>query len=117
MVLTRLDFESVDGLQVQDLSGNLEQMYESLVRVRRLRRSGFPSTVFTSRLRDDLRHDRELIKAMLKRFGAWEVETDSKLHALRDLIEQKHANDRVLVFTEYKDTAYYIAKGLEEAGR
>ena len=110
------DFESVDGLQVQDLSGNLEQMYESLVQSAPAQTKWVSSTVFTSRLRDDLQHDSELIKAMLKRFGTWEVETDSKLHALRDLIEQKHANDKVLVFTEYKDTAYYIAEGLRKLG-
>lgn len=110
------DFESVDGLQVQDLSGNLEQMYESLVQSAPAQTKWVSSTVFTSRLRDDLQHDSELIKAMLGRFGAWQVETDSKLHALRDLIEHKHANDKVLVFTEYKDTAYYIAEGLQKLG-
>ena len=110
------DFESVDGLQVQDLSGNLEQMYESLVQSAPAQTKWVSSTVFTSRLRDDLQHDSELIKAMLGRFGTWQVETDSKLHALRDLIEQKHANDKVLVFTEYKDTAYYIADGLRKLG-
>lgn len=110
------DFESVDGLQVQNLGGNLEQMYESLVQSAPVQTKWVSSTVFTSRLRDDLQHDSELIKAMLKRFGTWQVETDSKLHALRDLIEQKHANDKVLVFTEYKDTAYYIAKGLRKLG-
>lgn len=110
------DFEAVDGLQVQDLSGNLEQMYESLVQSAPAQTKWVSSTVFTSRLRDDLQHDSELIKAMLRRFGTWQVETDSKLHALRDLIEQKHANDKVLVFTEYKDTAYYIAKGLRKLG-
>lgn len=110
------DFESVDGLQVQDLGGNLEQMYESLVQSAPAQTKWVSSTVFTSRLRDDLQHDSELIKAMLRRFGTWQVETDSKLHALRDLIEQKHANDKVLVFTEYKDTAYYIAEGLRKLG-
>lgn len=110
------DFESVDGLQVQDLGENLEQMYESLVQSAPAQTRWVSSKVFTSRLRDDLQHDSELIKAMLKRFGTWKVETDSKLHALRDLIEQKHANDKVLVFTEYKDTAYYIADGLRQLG-
>ncbi|WP_314934017.1 helicase-related protein [Rothia mucilaginosa] len=110
------DFESVDGLQVQDLSGNLEQMYKSLVQSAPAQTKWVSSTVFTSRLLEDLQHDSKLIKAMLERFGVWQVETDSKLHALRDLIEQKHANDKVLVFTEYKDTAYYIAKGLKKLG-
>lgn len=110
------DFESVDGLQVQDLSGNLEQMYESLVQSAPAQTKWVSSTVFTSHLLEDLQHDSKLIKAMLERFGVWQVETDSKLHALRDLIEQKHANDKVLVFTEYKDTAYYIAKGLKKLG-
>ena len=110
------DFESVDGLQVQDSSGNSEQMYESLVQSAPAQTKWVSSTVFTSRLRDDLQHDSDLIKAMLRRFGTWQVETDSKLHDLRDLIEQKHANDKVLVFTEYKDTAYYIAEGLQKLG-
>lgn len=110
------DFESVDGLQVQDLSGNLEQMYESLVQSAPAQTKWVSSAVFTSHLLEDLQHDSKLIKAMLERFGVWQVETDSKLHALRDLIEQKHANDKVLVFTEYKDTAYYIAKGLKKLG-
>ncbi len=44
------------------------------------------------------------------------LETDFEAACLRDLIEQKHANDKVLVFTEYKDTAYYIAKGPKKLG-
>ena len=63
------DFESVDGLQVQDLGGNLEQMYESLVQSAPAQTKWVSSTVFTSRLHDDLQHDSELIKAMLGRLA------------------------------------------------
>ena len=53
---------------------------------------------------------------MLARFGSWTVQRDSKLKVLKDLIENTHAGDKVLVFTEYKDTAHYVAQGLRELG-
>ena len=108
--------EAFEVLHVHDLQQNLGEVYEKLVQSAPAQTKWVSSTVFTSRLRDDLQRDSELIRGMLNRFGLWSVETDSKLHALRDLIEQKHANDKVLVFTEYKDTAYYIAEGLRQLG-
>ena len=108
--------EAFEVLHVHDLQQNLGEVYEKLVQSAPAQTKWVSSTVFTSRLRDDLQRDSELIRGMLNRFGSWSVETDSKLHALRDLIEQKHGNDKVLVFTEYKDTAYYIADGLRQLG-
>ena len=74
------------------------------------------STIFRNTLRQQLEHDNDILRSMLARFGSWTVQRDSKLRALKDLIENTHAGDKVLVFTEYKDTAHYVAQGLRELG-
>jgi superfamily II DNA or RNA helicase len=60
--------------------------------------------VLTEHLLDDAR---ELID-VLGRSGNWDPAKDAKLIALFNLIENKHPNQKVLVFTQYADTADYI---------
>jgi superfamily II DNA/RNA helicase len=63
------------------------------------------STVFKSTLRHDLVKDNELITSLLTRFGSWDSTRDSKVNALFDLLRGDHEGKKVLVFSEYKDTA------------
>lgn len=74
------------------------------------------STIFRPALAAQLQKDNETLRKMLARFGAWTYERDSKLQALKILIERDHPDEKVLVFTEYKDTAEYVARGLRELG-
>jgi len=45
---------------------------------------------------------------MINLCKAWDPSTDQKLNRLEKLIKQKHPNDKVLIFTQYSDTAKYI---------
>ncbi|WP_408932124.1 helicase-related protein [Corynebacterium sp. YSMAA1_1_D6] len=74
------------------------------------------SSLFKDSLQQDLAADSRTIRDLLKWYGEWKVPDDSKLRALVDLANEKHPNEKILVFTEYKDTANYIAKGLRELG-
>jgi superfamily II DNA or RNA helicase len=74
------------------------------------------TTVFTKALRRDLEDDNKRISQLLTRFGRWDSSRDSKLTALVDLLRNEHAGEKVLVFTEYADTAEYVAHSLSEAG-
>ena len=47
--------------------------------------------------------------SLLETYGQWSAEVDSKLGALVDLVTKTHAGEKLLVFTEYKDTADYVA--------
>lgn len=73
-------------------------------------------TLFTPTLRDAIAKDTDALRALLDQYGQWDAARDSKLAALRDLIETTHADDKVLVFTEYKDTAKYVAGALDAMG-
>lgn len=71
--------------------------------------------LFTSVLADDLVVDTESLTVLLDSFGDWTPEVDSKLDALIGLVAVKHPGDKILIFTEYQDTAYYLEKALKSA--
>ena len=65
----------------------------------------------------DLRDDSEIIRSLIELYGGvWEAKNDSKLAALIDLLTKTHTDEKVVIFTEYKDTARYVERSLKEAG-
>lgn len=64
----------------------------------------------------DLRSDNALLEGVLKRLGTWRTNTDRKLEALVKLLKGKHKRDKVLVFTQFADTARYLGEALEAEG-
>ena len=67
---------------------------------------------FAPALRDDIRS----IEGMLDRFSEWDQAADGKINVLAELIQNHHATEKVLVFTEYSDTAAYVGKALRRRG-
>jgi len=53
---------------------------------------------------------------LLDRFGSWDANRDTKVNALVDLLRGPHEDKKVLIFSEYSDTATYVADVLEQAG-
>ena len=73
-------------------------------------------SLFVGRLRDELEADNRVISALLTSYGQWTIDKDSKLRALADLARIEHPGEKVLIFTEYKDTANYLAAALQQMG-
>lgn len=74
--------------------------------------SGF----FKRTLKQHLKADMLKIIDMIKLCGDWNPDTDQKLNKLQELIETKHPSDKAIVFTQYSDTAEYIAEQLRRRG-
>lgn len=74
------------------------------------------SSLFSSKLKTALEDDINIISNLLFKFGVWDQSRDSKLDALQELIEKTHPKEKILVFSEYADTATYVAKALEKRG-
>ena len=72
--------------------------------------------LFTGKLRDKLERDRAVLEDLLEFLGEWRQEDDSKLDALQGLLAGRRRRDKVLVFTEYRDTAEYVAGSLRRRG-
>jgi superfamily II DNA or RNA helicase len=73
-------------------------------------------TLFKAKLAEDLAQDTQTLSELLTSQGAWEAEKDHKWQALHKLISQTHGTDKVLVFTQFADTARYLAREARKAG-
>ena len=74
------------------------------------------SELFYKSLQGDLTSDAQALIGILEQYGAWDAEKDSKLNALEGLLTQTHPDDKVLVFTQFADTAQYLEKALSAHG-
>ena len=111
IAVTDEDVES-DG----DLHGSVATRYDTLKKSLPAKTKWVNTTVFKPALRKDLAKDNATITELLDRFGNWDSTRDSKMNALVDLLANEHAGEKVLVFTEYSDTAEYITEALTDAG-
>ncbi len=70
------------------------------------------SRLFVAELQVKLREDNRILQGILARVPVWDADRDSKLRSLFRLLEETHAADKVLVFTEFADTAQYLYREL-----
>lgn len=71
---------------------------------------------FKRTLKQQLKKDCEQLIAMINLCETWNPQTDQKLNELQELLCAKHPSDKVIVFTQYSDTANYIYHQLKKRG-
>jgi superfamily II DNA/RNA helicase len=74
------------------------------------------SEFFTPSLQQNLINDSKEIIKILKIGKDWNPAEDRQLNALHKLITETHKNEKVLVFTQFADTAYYLTEELKKRG-
>lgn len=106
------DYEGVEPLTTDTTQSQYETLKLNAPKgVRWIRPS-----VFNDLLLKDLNADTNALKGLLHEFGDWTAAVDSKLDAIVKLLTETHPDEKVLIFTEYKDTANYVAASLTAAG-
>ena len=78
--------------------------------------SWIDSKYFKKTLKQRLKQDCEVLLEMIKLCGNWCPSTDQKLNELETLIKTTHPNEKIVVFTQYSDTATYIYRQLRKRG-
>ncbi|MFC5931723.1 NgoFVII family restriction endonuclease [Cryobacterium melibiosiphilum] len=106
-----LDVTLGDQVAASDQSG-----YEALKKAKPKYVRWVRTSLFTSSLLEHIKADTKALRDLMNTFGDWTQQVDSKLDALVKLTAETHPTDKVLVFTEYKDTADYVARSLKERG-
>jgi len=71
---------------------------------------------FSPELRQALLADAKALLAVLKQAGPWRPDRDAKLAVLHRLLTKTRARDKVVVFTQFADTARYLARELRARG-
>ena len=72
--------------------------------------------LFKETLSDDLLADCLALLQILDMAPKWDAATDRKLGALAELCMKTHKTEKLLIFTQFKDTADYLARELTKRG-
>lgn len=92
------------------------EIYEEYNANQKTRFSWLPAKYFQEDLREHLIEDSKALLHILKDAGHWEPASDAKLSMLQQLVAKKHAKEKVLIFTQFADTAEYLGRELEARG-
>lgn len=101
---------------IPDSMARAKAVYEQYHQQYKTRYKWIRPSLFKPSLAEHLAQDTQSLSELLQTQGQWEPAHDQKLLALRKLITQTHGKDKVLVFTQFADTARYLAKEIRQAG-
>lgn len=102
--------------EMDRLRARAAQIYGVYAHAKARRFKWLKSALFKEALRNDLWADVETIRSVLDHCGAWEAARDTKLRALIDLVRIDHPTEKILIFTQFADTARYLEAALKKAG-
>jgi superfamily II DNA or RNA helicase len=109
----------LDGLIEEaegDASSQAASVYHQYAEQYHKRFKWINSRLFRIELRDHLAEDISALRNLLTSYGSWDVTQDRKLAELEKLIVLTHSKEKVLVFTQFADTARYLGGTLKTRG-
>ena len=74
------------------------------------------ASLFVDQLKKDLIEDATSLTEILNECGSWNADRDNKLRSLYRLLSEKHASDKVIVFSQFADTVRYLERELRRLG-
>jgi SNF2 family DNA or RNA helicase len=99
-----------------DYKSRAEEVYTEYTGRYKRRFRWLRPALFVKEMAKDLRADIQALLKILQLTGEWDPARDSKLDALWKLLTQKHPSEKVLVFTQFADTVYYLEAQLKARG-
>lgn len=118
------DFENTVGevekinllLSEESYYNQAQKIYDLFSSTYKNRFDWISSQLFSNHLKNTLINDsRDLIK-ILELGKNWSADEDRQLNALHKLITKKHGSEKVLIFTQFADTAKYMCRELIKKG-
>lgn len=86
-----------------DFRERAREIYDAYAGHFRRRFKWLSSSLFVDQLAKDLKSDAKSLMKILAKCGAWNSDRDAKLLALLNLLQQKHPEQKVLLFTQFAD--------------
>lgn len=102
-----------DLLSEEHYRQRAEQIYTIFRKEYKGRFQWLAPSLFTKTLKNDLRKDSDSLLSILKKYGDWVPENDTKLNALYELLTLKHPAEKVIVFSQFADTVHYLSTELK----
>lgn len=107
---------TIASTELDRLKAQAEHIYGIYAHAKARRFKWLKAGLFRRSLQSDLMADVEALREVLRHCGAWEESRDTKLRALIDLVRIDHPNEKILIFTQFADTARYLDAALRKAG-
>lgn len=108
------DTGSAVGRSVDEWATVASNRYEALAKKPPSGVSWIDPAFFTVDLEESLQHDTDILQSIVDEHGPWDPKQDSKIDALASLVANTHTGEKVIVFSEYADTADYVGRTLKE---
>lgn len=100
----------------EDFKRRAAEVYEQYTTKYKSRFKWLRPDLFIVELAEDLQKDSDILLGILQSCGDWDPRTDLKLDELHKLIAEKQPNDKIIVFTQFADTVYYLEQQLRKRG-
>jgi hypothetical protein len=111
------DTTTSNGLRSEtDYRARAQQAYAAYSSAFKNRFKWLPGALFKKTLAKDLLTDAQALLGVLHTCGHWQAPSDTKLAALVGLIQRQHPQEKILVFTQFADTARYLKAQLVAGG-
>ena len=104
-----------EGEAADDL-GRAKAVYQQYATEYKKRFKWIRPTLFKKSLAEHLTADTATLIELLRTHGQWDPQHDQKLLSLRKLATETHSKDKLLIFTQFADTARYLTRELRKAG-
>ncbi len=113
--LTDAELEEIDPLRQQAAmyKERAAAIYQTYQEQYQRRFKWLRASLFTKQLRTDLAKDARALMGVLHDGGVWDADTDQKFVALRSLLTEEYPDRKVLIFTQFADTARYLQQALQ----
>lgn len=99
-------------LNHKDYLSLAKEVYEAFEGYLKTRFDWIRSELFEKELMNDLLEDSRKLIGILKLGKDWNPDKDRQLNALYNLCMKKHPKEKILIFTQFADTADYLYKEL-----
>jgi ERCC4-related helicase len=93
-----------------------KEVYEFYMKHGQRRFKWIRSGLFVPALRDNLEKDAKSLRQILARAGQWDPTADTKLQTLAETLKKIHSGEKVIIFTQFADTARYLERELKALG-
>lgn len=104
-------------MQKENYVKQAEKLYEEITSHQKNRFQWMRAELFNeSKLLADLESDNDFLLSIVTKVGTWKAENDRKMDALIELLNVTHKNEKVIIFTQYSDSALYLERELLNRG-
>ena len=103
-------------LSVEGYYNQAQKIYDLFASTYKNRFDWISSQLFSNNLKNALIKDSSELLKILELGKNWSADEDRQLNALFKIIAKEHRYEKVLIFTQYADTAKYICKELVKRG-